>query len=374
MPLELRCERDVLLDVLVTASRAVGRATGLGPAGLRLRVASGRLKATGTDRDLTISAETAVTGGTDGVAVVPARLMTDVVRALGPGQVTLSEPEDGKVAIESGRSLFSLQTYRPGDFPSISAPDGNSVPVEAVGLAEALRQVVRAASTEDARPVLQGVLVSQLDGGLRLVATDSYRLAIKDLSNLSNLFGEDRSAIVPGRALNELARLLASSAESVEVCLGTNDVRFDVGTTRLTARLIEGEYPPYRQLVHDNLPNRLSVDRAAFMAALHRVRLLAGATNGSRDDLVPVRLSLSSNQLSLSAATTDVGQAKEDLDAKYEGGDMQVAFNPAYLADGLEAATGGQVVLELSGPASQAILRSADDATFTYLMMPVRSF
>jgi DNA polymerase-3 subunit beta len=167
-------------------------------------------------------------------------------------------------------------------------------------MAEALRQVVRAANTDEARAVLTGVLISAEEDGLRMVATDSYRLAVRDLPENEMLAGGQR-VLVPSRALNELQRVLATG-DDLRVRLGQRDAVFETGSTRLTTRLIEGDYPNYRNLLPSSYPNVLTVGREALLEALRRVKLLA-------QDATPVRLALGGETLQLTAITQDVGNA-----------------------------------------------------------------
>jgi DNA polymerase-3 subunit beta len=364
---KLRCERDNLLDALATAGRAGSSRSGGSTVlpGTRLSLVGDRLEVTGTDQDLTISTEVAVAGLNDGVVVAPGRLLTDIVRALEPGAV-LVEGDEEELQVSAGRSQFTLRPYRAGDFPHLPSPSGATVSLSTTGLAEALRQVVRAASSEDTRPVLTGVLMAAEAEGMRLVATDSYRLAVKDLPGAKGVLEEGQKVLVPSRALSELQRLLGNEADAVEIHLGAHDVRFAVGHVKLTTRLIEGEFPPYKQLIPFNYPNRLVISREAFLDAIRRVRLVA------RDATTPARISLRSGTVQLSVITNDWGQAVEEVDAKYEGAEMTIAFNPQYLAEGVEAITGDEVVLETIDALKPATLKPTDKTDYVYLLMPVR--
>ncbi|MEO6120603.1 MAG: DNA polymerase III subunit beta [Acidimicrobiales bacterium] len=366
--MKLRSERDSLVEILTIAARAVSTRGGAQSvlAGVHLSLRDATLRAVGTDLDVTISAETAVGGEDDGVCVVPARLAADIVRALDPGSVVL-ETSDDDVRISSGRSQFSVRTFPAGDFPRAPlnpAEPSNAVTLDAAAFTDALRQVVRAASSDDARPILTGVLMSAESGGLRLVATDSYRLAVRDLPGASVL-REGQQVLVPSRALAELQRLLSSGAE-VTLQLAEHDATFQVGTTRLTTRLIEGEFPNYRQLIPESYPNRVTVAKEALLDALRRVKLLV------RDATTPARLTLSADVMNLSVVSTEVGQASEDIDAKFEGSDMVVAFNPAYLIEGIEAVSGDEVLIEIAGALRPAVVRAVGADDFLYLLMPVR--
>jgi DNA polymerase-3 subunit beta len=170
--------------------------------------------------------------------------------------------------------------------------------------------------------------------------------------------------LVPSKALSELSRALGG-ADEIVLRLGDRDASFEVGDTRLTTRLIEGEFPNYRGLIPSSYPNRLTVGREPLLDAVRRVRLMAR-------EATPVRLSMRPDGLELLAVTQDVGQAHEELDAKYEGSELTVAFNPEYLAQGVEVTPGDEVVIESLDALKPAVIRSTEGADFLYLLMPVR--
>ena len=364
--MKLRCERDVLVEALGTAGRAVAGRGGALPvlSGVRMEVAGDRLHVAGSDLDLTIQVDVAVSGSADGVCVVPARLAADIVRAMDPGAVTI-EAGDDEVRIASGRSHFAVRMLPAAEFPRLPAPVADAgVTLDAAELAEALRQVVRAASGDDARPILTGVLMTAEESNLRLVATDSYRLAVRDLAG-TTVLREGQKVLVPSKALAELQRLL-TAAEQVTLHLGEHDAGFEVGSVRLTTRLIEGEFPNYRQLIPSTHPNRLIVGKEALLDAVRRVKLLV------RDATTPVRIALRPDGIELTVITQEVGQATEDIDAKYEGNEITVAFNPAYLIDGVEAINGDEVLLETIDALRPAVIRPTEGTDYLYLLMPVR--
>ena len=202
----------------------------------------------------------------------------------------------------------------------------DAVTVASGELADALRQVVRAASGDEARPILTGVLLAATADGVQLVATDSYRLAVRDLPGLHVVRGEQK-VLIPSRALAELQRVLGGAPEA-SVRLGTTEASFDVGSVKLTTRLIEGEFPNVLNLVPASYPNKLTVSREALLDAVKRVKLLV------RDQTTPVRMSLRADGVEVTVTNPAEGTATEDVEAKYEGVDMTVAFNPQYLTDG----------------------------------------
>jgi len=366
---KFRAERDVLLEALATAARAAATRGGALPAlsGVRLEVRGDVLHLAGSDLDLTVQVEAPVGGLAEGVCVIPARLGTDIVRALEPGAVTFSM-EGGEAVIAAGRSQFTVRVLPAEEFLRLPDATGDAVTLDAAALAAALSQVVRAASKDDARPILAGVLMTAEPAGLRLVATDSYRLALRDLPG-TTLLSEGQHVLVPARALGELGRVLsgpnAPGAGQVTLRLGADQASFEVAGVRVTTRLIEGDFPNYRQLVPSGYPNRLTVGKEPLLDAVRRVKLLAR-------EATPIRLALRPDGVELTAVTHDVGQAREDIDAKYEGSEMVVAFNPEFLIDGVEATPGDDVLLETLDALKPATLRATEGTDFLYLLMPVR--
>lgn len=362
--MKFRCERDVLAEALATAGRAATGRTGTLPvlSGVRLELHGDQLTVTGTDLELTIQLELTVGGEVDGATVIPARLSSDIVRSLGDPKVEITAGAD-EVGISAGRSQFSVRPLSVDDYPRLPAPSERAVVLPAAAFGEALKQVVRAASTDEARPILTGVLLAAEGDGLRLVATDSYRLAVRDLTGTSVL-APDQKVLVPSRALNELQRLLGNE-ESITLRLGERDATFEVGSSRLTTRLIEGEFPNYRQLIPASYPNKLVVSKDALQEAIRRVKILA-------KDATPVRLQLAADGLKLTAITQDVGNAADELDATLQGTEMTVAFNPDYLASGVDAAISDEVSIETLDALKPAVVRGIGRDDFLYLLMPVR--
>ena len=324
--MKFKCERDTLISALSRAGRAVTTKAGpvVGLSGVLLELSGDSLSITGSDVDLTISDRITVSGVENGGALVQARLLTDIVRSLDLGAVEV-DFEDQVLKVRAGRSEFSLRTMPASDFPRIPLLGEATVTVDGLALVGGLRQVVSAAGRDESRPVLTGVLLTAFGGGLRVVATDSYRLAQRDLTSVSMEVG-DKGVLVPSRALEEVARLVVGDVR-VGVQLDENTVLFEVGETRLSARLINGDFPSYEGLIPTDHPNRLVVDRKALLDAIRRVRLLALAQ-------VPMRVSMQAGGLTLSARAQDVGEATEEVAASYEGEDLVIAFNAEYLHDG----------------------------------------
>jgi DNA polymerase III subunit beta len=369
---KFRSERDALVDMLATAGRAVGARGGSSPVltGLLLDCSGNALSVTGTDLDLTIQVADEVIGIDDGSCVIPARLCTDIVRRLEPGAVTFEDDGD-HITISAARSTFKLHTYPVVEFPPVGKTNEPTTQLPETILGEAVRQVVRAASHDDGRPLLTGVLLSHIDGSIRMVATDSYRMAMRDLPGTDGIPGEE-DLLVPARALSELQRLPAgtiseqSETNRVGVAASSNEITFWQGKVQISTRLLEGRYPDYKQLIPDSYPNRLHLGKENFLAALRRVQLLV------RDNTTPVRLSMRAGGVDLSVQSQEVGDAAEAVDGDYSGEDLVIAFNPSYLIDGVEAVADDEVIVETADATRAATVRAAENDNFRYLLMPVR--
>lgn len=332
--------------------------------GIRAELVGDRLSLTGTDLELTISVDIDVNGESDGVVVLPAKLTLEIVRSLESGAVQVSVGDE-EAEIVAGSATFTVLLLAPEGFPQQKGAEAEPVSVPTAEFASAVKQVARAASRDETRSVaLTGVLLAAEADGLRLVATDSYRLALRDLPGLS-LLSDERQVIVPARALSELVRVLGD-AETVEVRLDDNTASFSVGRARVLTRLIEAEYPNYRGLIPASQPNHLMVGRSALLEAVRRVGLMVQSTP------TPIRLISSGDQLELVAITPDRGEAREALSAKYDGEELTVAFNPEYLLDGIEATSGDEISIQTVDGLKPALLRSSEDEGFLYLLMPVR--
>ena len=366
--MKFRAERDALLNVLTIAGRGANGSTGQPPT-LYLNLNNDELAVTGANSDLSITSKCAVSGGDDGTLALPSRLVSEIVKSLGAGAVEFVG-ETGEVRITSGRAEFSVRTVVGSELQQPKQPSGDVVTVSAVPFAEGLRQVTRAALSDDTRaPQLTGVLATPTDTGLRLVATDSYRLAIRDIHGISGLSNDDEGMLIPSMALNELHRLIGDDDTDVLVTRDEHSATFVIGETSITTRLLAGEFPQYQVLIPDSYKNVLTVNRVALVDALKRVRVMIRDT---KDASTPVRLSFSSNGVELNVQAPEIGNATDGVSGKYVGDDTTIAFNPTYLLDGLDAIQSDSVTLSIIDTNKPATLKSADNDDYSYLIMPVR--
>ncbi len=366
--MNLKTQRQNLLDSLQVVSRAVSsRAALQALTGILLEAEDGslRLRATDAELGLEVAPEVALDGG--GSIVLPGRLLVDIVRSLPEGEIALSYRESERdVEITAGSSAFHLRTIPAEDFPRFPAPDpeADSFELPAAPLRETINRVASAASRDEARPVLTGILLKLEGEELTMVATDSYRLAVKR-TGLGSAATEIE-ANVPARAMRELSRLIEDGeVESVAINLTRNQAMFKVGEVSLNSRLIDGQFPNYRQLLPESFEHEVKLKREELLDVVRRVSQVAQRN-------AALRLAFSEGELVVSAETPDLGDAREALPVSFEGEPIEIGFNPDFVRDGLESLESEELVLKLISPLRPGLIEPADADDFSYLVMPIR--
>jgi DNA polymerase-3 subunit beta len=362
--LRISVSRDDLASRLAIVARAVStRTTVLVLGGIQLRAEAGRLHLAATDMELSLraSVDAAVEG--EGTVVVPGRLLLDIARSLPDGDVSIEHrPDEAVVVLTSGAANYRLHTYSAEDFPRL--PDVDTVPLHSVdrdALAETVSRVGRSASRDESRPVLTGILVRFEPTKVVMAATDSYRLAVKETPVDTSL--PELEAIIPARALQELTRI-AAAADDVQLGMHDNHAVFGADGVWLTTRRIDGQFPNYRQLLPEQFEHEVVLPRDEALDVVRRVSLMAQRNS-------PLRLRFADGELTISAITQDVGEAKESLPAPYTADPLEIGFNAEFLRDGLESVTSDTVKFKLISPLRPAVLEGDTD-DYVYLIMPIR--
>lgn len=364
--MKLSIARSELLDALNTVSKGMSaRSTLPILSGIYLDASEGTLSLQATDLEVSVKHSSSALVEEEGKIVVPGKLLSDIVRSLPEAAVTL-ELDKELVSVRCQQSAFTMKTLNPADFPKFPAVSiEKSVSLPADALASMVKKVARAVSRDETRAILTGVLFV-IDGPtMKLVATDSYRLAVVE-KLLEEPAGEDIEAVIPGRALDEASKL-AAAGEAVRIGVSENQIVFEFGETTFVTRRVEGTFPNYRQLIPKEAETSVIVDTNEFLSAVKRVSLMALHNT-------PLKMSVNAEDqtLSLSATTQDVGDASEDLMVKTEGKDVEIAFNHAFLIDGLTAVPSESVTVEVQSSLKPGLLRSRAEEDFLYLLMPVR--
>lgn len=374
--MKIRSTSGMLAALLEMVSRAVSqRSTVQLLQAILFEAEDGILTMKATDAEISMTVKAAAAVEEAGRAAIPAKLLLQYAKALPEGDVELSASEDeGTATLTSGKSSIDLRCYSPKDFPALPVfPDaaGQSFEVDAAALADAIGKVLPFVSRDEKRPVLTGVLVAFADASVRMVATDSFRMGTAE-QKLDGAHEGAGTAILPGRALKEAVRLAGLAGEGssarVGVALTENGAMFRARGLTLTTRLIEGNFPEYKRLLPDGFTEDFCADRAGLLAALKRVRLVAG----NQTPPVPVKLAFSHPEgtlgggevnISIQAADGFARAATEVVAAEVpEGESFEACFNPDYLADAISALSSERVALRFNGPLKPAVLQAPDTA------------
>jgi DNA polymerase III subunit beta len=362
--LKLTSPRDELIRQISIVSRAASpRTTVQVLAGILLQGEAGKLHLAATDMELSLRTSLDASVDTEGAVVVPGKLLVDLARLLPGDEVAVEHRQgEGVVEIVSGAATYRIHTYNAEDFPRLPEPTSTEMAsIDAEALLETAAKVSRAASRDESRPVLTGILVRFEGDNLIMAATDSYRLAVKETSMSTP--GPELDAIVPARALLELGRI-AQGATELQLGVQENQVLFASDGILLTTRRIEGQFPNYRQLLPETFEHELALPREELLEVVRRVAVMAQRN-------APLRLRFAEGELTVSAQTQDVGEARETMPAAFAGDPLDIGFNPEFLRDGIESAEGDEVRLKLISPLRPAVLQGAAD-DFSYLIMPIR--
>jgi DNA polymerase-3 subunit beta len=362
--LRITVSKDELSSKLAIVARGVSTRTAvLVLGGIQLRAEGGQLHLAATDMEVSLRSSVDAQVAGEGTVVVPGRLLLDIARSLPDSDVTIEhKPEEAVVVVTAGSANYRLHTYSSEDFPRLPEVDNTALhTVDRDALVETVNRVGRSASRDESRPVLTGILVRFEPGKVVMAATDSYRLAVKETLVDASL--PELEAIIPARALQELSRI-AATADEVQLGLHDNHVVFGADGVWLTTRRIDGQFPNYRQLLPEQFEHEVLLPREEALEVVRRVSLMAQRNS-------PLRLRFADGELTVSAITQDVGEARESLPAPFTGDAMEIGFNAEFLRDGLDSVDSDSIKFKLISPLRPAVLEGESD-DYVYLIMPIR--
>jgi DNA polymerase III subunit beta len=367
--MKIQVEQDELKRAVGWAARTLpARPSSPLHAGIRIEAGTDRIRLTTFDAETATRADVDAVIDEPGMAVVPGKLLADIAKEL-PRQPVILTLEGTRLGIQCGRISFGLPTYaldQQADLPTMPRHRGE---VKAGAFADAVSQVHIAASRDDLLPPLTGIRLELSDTHLTMVATDRYRLAIRQIEWQPAGGSTDLGALVKARQLADLAHSLDPS-ETVHIALGEADegrVGFSVGGRELITRVMHGDFPSYRGLLPESAETTAVVSAEELMAAVKRVKIVTSERN------TPIKLSFSDDEVRLRASGVDDAMAFESLECSIEGDGLDIAFNPELLMEGLNAAHSAEVALAFNGPSKAAIIRPQDSTGYRYLLMPMRS-
>ena len=368
--MRVTCRPAVLGQALQVVSRAISSRTTLPILNnILIETTSEGLALTATNLEIGIRKLVPAEIGSEGSTTAPARLLTDFVSTLPDEDLEMTlDAATQSLNLRCARFDTHIKCIEAEEFPPGPRPDeGDRLEVALDDLVRAVEQTQMAASTDEARPVLTGVLVQVQGGSLTLAATDGHRLAVRKLAAAGSTDLE-ASLIVPARALAELSRVLKGEPGKVEVIVSKarNQVFLRAGSSELTSRLIDGKYPNYSQVIPSKSSTTVRVSTAELTQTVRAVSLFA------RDSANVIRLKAGAGALTLSAMTNEVGDSKAEMTANIDGTDIQIAFNARYVLDALGVIGEDEVELLFDGPLSPGLMRPPGKDHYLYVIMPVR--
>jgi DNA polymerase-3 subunit beta len=336
--------------------------------GILLKADKGILSFTATDLELGIECNVSVSVYEEGAVVLPARLLTEIVRRLPEIDILVEvNKENNSTLIKYGQAEFNLLGMSPEDFPLLPRIENEKqISIKQDIFRKMIKQVGFAISLDDNRPIFTGVLMEIEKGEIRLVATDTHRLAFKKrkLDNIETDF--EKTVIVPGKALNELNRIMNGEGEYLKIAFGDNQVVFELPGVKLISRLIEGHFPNYKNVIPQGCKTKIRVKNKELLEAAERASLLA--KEGSN----VIRLNVKEGTVIIHSSSPEVGKIEEPLPIVFEGEETQIAFNSKYLIDVLKVIETEDVLLELNGSLSPGIIKPTEDENYFYLILPIR--
>jgi DNA polymerase III subunit beta len=356
--------KEKLLECLQQVQNVVSTRTTLPIlSNVLLQTNDGGVRLTTTDLDVGVRGSFEADVEKAGATTLPARRLFNIIRELPSSEIQFDVDGKNAASIRSGQSFFKILGLPEEEFPPLPKfDDAKVVTIRQKDLRDGLRKTSYAISTDETRYVLNGVLFSFKDNKLTLVATDGRRLAMLDI-DLEFPRSHEADIIVPTKAVTELQRLLTDEGD-VRVSVGSGQIAFDLNNTLLVSKLIEGNYPNYKQVIPGEMKERVTLERETFLNSLRRVSLLASDKSNS------IKLNFSKNNIDITANTPEVGEAKESLPVVYKGREFSIAFNPEFLMAPLRNLTEDEIFLDLIDEMSPGVIKI--QSPFLYVLMPMR--
>lgn len=358
------CDKEKLNVLIQTALRGVSsRATMPILSGIHISAGDNKLTVSGTDLEMSVRIEGEAEIKEGGITVVSGKLMGDITKNLPSGETTL-QSGDKYLTVKTEKGEYKVKEMTPEDYPQIPAWEGNStVSIGGGSFISSVQQTSRASSADEKRPVLTGTLIEKdlSNNRIKLVSTDSYRLAYKELEVEGSL-NEWEECIVPSKTLNEVARFAGPSDEDVEMKIKDRQIIFRIGNLVVSSRLIEGQFPSYKQLLPKGEKTKVRIDKNEILPVVKRA-LVFGSN---------LRMGILKDSIQISTETPEVGESREEVPADVEGEEMEIGFNGHYLVDGLNAVESEKVDIRLDDPQKPVLITDTDESGYQYILMPVR--
>ena len=368
--MKLVCEKDVILKAINSVTKAVASKTSMHILeGILIQTNDKEVKFTTYDLEIGIEYIMECTVEEQGATVVNAIMFSEIIRKLPDAEIHIEINENNLLVIECEGSLYKLATMNPEEFPELPKIDiENSIEMEQNSLKDMVRKTIFAVSTEENRPIFTGCLFEIRNNKLNVVAVDGFRLAWK--SKFLQTAVNDFSAVIPGRTLNEVNKIILDSFDSVKIGVAKNQALFEMENCKLVTRLLDGEFLNYSSVIPENWETRIRVNRNNIQNCFERISLIS-ASSIEKEKKYPVKVSVEIGKVTISC-TNQTGDAKEEMYVATEGQNLEAGFNPKYFLDALRAIDDEEINIDFGTSISPCIIRPVDEGDYIYMILPIR--
>ena len=368
--MKMICEKENLLKAINSVTKAVASKTTMPILeGILIQTNENNVKFTTYDLEIGIEYIIECDVKEQGATVVNSIMFSEIIRKLPDTEITITVNENNLLVIECEGSLYKLATMNPDEFPELPKIDiENSIQLEQNCLKDMVKKTIFAVSTEENRPIFTGCLFEIKENKLNVVAVDGFRLAWK--SKFLNNKVNDFSAVIPGRTLNEINKILLDSFDMIKIGVSKNQALFEMENCKIVTRLLDGEFLNYSSVIPSNWETRIRVDKNVIQNCFERVSLIS-ASSIEKEKKYPVKVLVDIGKVTISC-TNQTGDAKEEMYVSTEGKNLEAGFNPKYFLDALRAIDDQEVFIDFGSSISPCIIRPVDDGDYIYMVLPIR--
>ena len=364
------CYKDKMLKALNSVVKGVASKTTMPILeGILIQTNDNEIKLTTYDLEIGIEYVIESEVEEQGSTVVNAIMFSEIIRKLPDTQISISVNNNNLLEIECEGSLYKLATMNPDEFPELPKIEvENGVELEQVNLKNMIKKTIFAVSMEESRPIFTGCLFEIENNKLNLVAVDGFRLAMRSifLNKPTNNF----SAVIPGKTLNEVNKILTDSFDTIKIGIAKNQALFEMENCKVVTRIIDGEFLNYKNVIPSNWDTRIMVNKTNIQDSFERISLIS-ASSVEKEKKYPVKLNVDIGKVTISC-TNQTGDAKEELMVSTEGKNLEAGFNPKYFLDSLRAIDDEEVYIEFGTSISPCLIKSTQNNDYVYMILPIR--
>ena len=365
------CDKDVILKAINSVTKAVASKTTMPVLeGILIQTNDNEVKLTTYDLEIGIEYIINCEVIEQGATVVNATMFSEIIRRLPDAEINIEVNDNNLLVIECEGSLYKLATMNPDEFPELPKIDiENSIEIEQNSLKDMIKKTIFTVSTEENRPIFTGCLFEIKNNKLNVVAVDGFRLAWKSKFLQSQV--NDFAAVIPGRTLNEINKILLDTFDTIKIGISKNQALFEMENCKIVTRLLDGEFLNYSSVIPENWETRIKVDKNNMQNCFERVSLIS-ASSIEKEKKYPVKVNVEIGKVVISC-TNQTGDAKEEIYVETEGQNLEAGFNPKYFLDVFRAIDEPEVFIEFGTSISPCIIKSTEEnGDYIYMVLPIR--